>query len=111
MSSYQSVSGTGAAAVEELTTQAAGFLAGDEPEPSVYPHPIAFNVLPHIDVFDESGYTGEERKVAAETRKMLGMPDLRVSATCVRVPVLYAHSQSVQIETTDRSPPRRRAAC
>jgi aspartate-semialdehyde dehydrogenase len=102
VSSYQSVSGTGAAAVEELTTQAAGFLAGDEPEPSVYPHPIAFNVLPHIDVFDESGYTGEERKVAAETRKMLGMPDLRVSATCVRVPVLYAHSQSVQIETTDR---------
>ncbi|MEZ0286074.1 MAG: aspartate-semialdehyde dehydrogenase, partial [Thermoleophilia bacterium] len=102
VSSYQSVSGTGAAAVEELTTQAAGFLAGDEPEPSVYPHPIAFNVVPHIDVFDESGYTGEERKVAAETRKMLGMPDLRVSATCVRVPVLYAHSQSVQIETTDK---------
>jgi aspartate-semialdehyde dehydrogenase len=102
VSSYQSVSGTGAAAVQELTTQAAGFLAGDEPEPSVYPHPIAFNVLPHIDVFDESGYTGEERKVAAETRKMLGMPDLRVSATCVRVPVLYAHSQSVQIETTDK---------
>ena len=102
VSSYQSVSGTGAAAVEELTTQAAGFLAGDEPEPSVYPHPIAFNVIPHIDVFDESGYTGEERKVAAETRKMLGMPDLRVSATCVRVPVLYAHSQSVQIETTDK---------
>src|SRR5262245_10857915 len=102
VSSYQSVSGTGAAAVEELTTQAAGFLAGGEPEPSVYPHPIAFNVLPHIDVFDDSGYTGEERKVAAETRKMLGMPDLRVSATCVRVPVLYAHSQSVQIETTDK---------
>jgi aspartate-semialdehyde dehydrogenase len=102
VSSYQSVSGTGAAAVEELTTQAAGFLGGDEPEPSVYPHPIAFNVIPHIDVFDASGYTGEERKVAAETRKMLGMPDLRVSATCVRVPVLYAHSQSVQIETTDK---------
>ncbi|MGE0028273.1 MAG: aspartate-semialdehyde dehydrogenase [Thermoleophilia bacterium] len=102
VSSYQSVSGTGAAAVEELITQATGYLAGDEPAPSVYPHPIAFNVLPHIDVFDESGYTGEERKVAAETRKMLGMPDLRVSATCVRVPVLYAHSQSVQIETTDR---------
>ena len=102
VSSYQSVSGTGQAAVTELREQAAGFLAGDEPEPSVYPHPIAFNVLPHIDVFDESDYTGEERKVAAETRKMLGMPDLRVSATCVRVPVLYAHSQSVQIETTER---------
>jgi aspartate-semialdehyde dehydrogenase len=102
VSSYQSVSGTGQAAVTELREQATGFLAGDEPEPSVYPHPIAFNVLPHIDVFDESGYTGEERKVAAETRKMLGLPDLRVSATCVRVPVLYAHSQSVQIETTDK---------
>jgi len=102
VSSYQSVSGTGQAAVAELREQAAGFLAGDEPEPSVYPHPIAFNVLPHIDVFDESGYTGEERKVAAETRKMLGIPDLPVSATCVRVPVLHAHSQSVQIETTEK---------
>ena len=102
VSSYQSVSGTGAAAVEELRTQAAGHLAGDEPEPSVYPHPIAFNVLPHIDVFDESGYTGEERKVRAETRKMLGLPDLAVSATCVRVPVFYAHSQAIHIETTDK---------
>jgi aspartate-semialdehyde dehydrogenase len=102
VSSYQSVSGTGAAAVTELREQAAGFLAGDEPEPSVYPHPIAFNVLPHIDTFDESGYTGEERKVAAETRKMLGLPDLAVSATCVRVPVLYAHSQAVHIETSEK---------
>jgi aspartate-semialdehyde dehydrogenase len=96
VSSYQSVSGTGQAAVEELRAQTAGYLA------EIYPHPIAFNVLPHIDVFDESGYTGEERKVAAETRKMLGLPDLRVSATCVRVPVFHAHSQSVQIETTER---------
>jgi aspartate-semialdehyde dehydrogenase len=102
VSSYQSVSGTGAAAVEELRTQTAGYLAGDEPAPAVYPHPIAFNVLPHIDVFDESGYTGEERKVRAETRKMLGLPDLAVSATCVRVPVFYAHSQAVHVETTDK---------
>jgi aspartate-semialdehyde dehydrogenase len=102
VSSYQSVSGTGAAAVEELRVQAAGHLAGDEPPPAVYPHPIAFNALPHIDVFDESGYTGEERKVRAETRKMLGLPDLAVSATCVRVPVFYAHSQAVHIETTDK---------
>jgi aspartate-semialdehyde dehydrogenase len=101
VSSYQSVSGTGQAAVTELREQSAGFLAGDEPEPSVYPHPIAFNVLPHIDTFDESGYTGEERKVADETRKMLGLPDLRVSATCVRVPVIRAHSAAVHIETTD----------
>jgi aspartate-semialdehyde dehydrogenase len=102
VSSYQSVSGTGQAAVTELREQSAGFLAGDEPEPSVYPHPIAFNVIPHIDSFDAGGYTGEERKVMAETRKMLGMPDLRISATCVRVPVLYAHSESVQIETSER---------
>jgi aspartate-semialdehyde dehydrogenase len=102
VSSYQAVSGTGVAAVEELRTQTAGYLAGEEPDPSVYPHPIAFNVLPHIDVFDETGYTGEERKVIAETRKMLGMPDLAVSATCVRVPVLNAHSVSVQIETTEK---------
>lgn len=101
VSSYQSVSGTGQAAIEELRAQTAGHLAGDEPAPEVYPHPIAFNVLPHIDVFDASGYTGEERKVADETRKMLGMPDLRVSATCVRVPVFRSHSQAVHIETAE----------
>ncbi len=102
VSSYQAVSGTGVAAVDELRAQAAGHLAGDEPEPRVYPHPIAFNVLPHIDTFDETGYTGEERKVIAETRKMLGLPELAVSATCVRVPVFNAHSASVQIETTEK---------
>lgn len=101
VSTYQSVSGTGQAAVRELREQTAGLLAGNEPEPEIYPHPIAFNVLPHIDTFDESGYTGEERKVAAETRKMLGLPDLRVSATCVRVPVIQSHSQAVHIETTE----------
>jgi aspartate-semialdehyde dehydrogenase len=102
VSSYQAVSGTGAAAIDELRTQTAGYLAGEEPEPQVYPHPIAFNVLPHIDVFDETGYTGEERKVIAETQKMLGMPGLRVSATCVRVPVFMGHSESVQVETTEK---------
>jgi aspartate-semialdehyde dehydrogenase (peptidoglycan organisms) len=102
VSSYQSVSGTGTAAVAELLAETRGNLEGSEPEPSVYPHPIAFNVLPHIDTFDESGYTGEERKVAAETRKMLGRPDLAVSATCVRVPVLHAHSEAVHIETSEK---------
>jgi aspartate-semialdehyde dehydrogenase len=101
VSSYQSVSGTGAAAVTELREQTAGLLAGDEPEPSVYPHPIAFNVLPHIGDFGDDGYTGEEQKVADETRKMLALPELRVSATCVRVPVLFAHSQAVHLETAD----------
>jgi aspartate-semialdehyde dehydrogenase len=101
ISSYQAVSGTGAAGIAELRRLTEGYLAGDEPDPSVYPHPIAFNVLPQIDSFDETGYTGEERKVIAETRKMLGMPGLAISATCVRVPVFNGHSVSVQIETTE----------
>jgi aspartate-semialdehyde dehydrogenase len=101
ISSYQAVSGTGAAGIAELRRLTEGYLAGDEPDPSVYPHPIAFNVLPQIDSFDETGYTGEERKVIAETRKMLGVPELAISATCVRVPVFNGHSVSVQIETTD----------
>ncbi len=101
ISSYQAVSGTGASAIAELRRQTEGYLIGDEPDPVVYPHPIAFNVLPHIDAFDETGYTGEERKVIAETRKMLEMPQLAVSATCVRVPVFHGHSLSVQIETTE----------
>jgi aspartate-semialdehyde dehydrogenase len=107
VASYQSVSGTGAAAIEELRAQTAGNLSGEEPAPRVYPHPIAFNVLPHIDVFDESGYTGEERKVADETRKMLALPELRVSATCVRVPVMRSHSQAVHIETSEPLSPAR----
>lgn len=101
ISSYQAVSGTGASGIAELRRMSEGYLVGDEPDPVVYPHPIAFNVLPHIDTFDETGYTGEERKVIAETRKMLGMPELAVSATCVRVPVFNGHSISVQIETTE----------
>jgi aspartate-semialdehyde dehydrogenase len=102
VSSYQSVSGTGQAAVEELREQSSGFLADAEPEPSVYPHPIAFNLLPYVDVCDESGYTFEERKVMAETRKMLAMPDLPISATCVRVPVFQSHSESIHVETIER---------
>lgn len=101
ISSYQAVSGTGQQGITELRRLAEGYLAGEEPDPEVYPHPIAFNVLPHIDTFDETGYTGEERKVIAETRKMLGIPDLPVSATCVRVPVFNGHSVSVQLETTE----------
>jgi aspartate-semialdehyde dehydrogenase len=102
VASYQSVSGTGQAAVDELRAQVAGHLAGEEPEPAVYPHPIAFNALPHIGVFDDGGYTGEEIKVMAETRRMLGMPHLPVSATCVRVPVVRGHSEAVQVETSEK---------
>ena len=102
LASYQSVSGTGVAAIDELTAQSSGNLAGDEPPPEVYPQPIAFNALPHIDVFNDDGYTGEETKVMNETRKILGLPDLPVSATCVRVPVFRSHSMAVQIETRDK---------
>jgi aspartate-semialdehyde dehydrogenase len=101
ISSYQAVSGTGLGAIEELRRQSGEVLAGGDAEPSVYPHQIAFNVLPHIDRFEESGYTGEERKVMEETRKMLGLPDLAISATCVRVPVVHGHSESVTIETAE----------
>ena len=106
VTSFQAVSGTGAAAIAELRAQAQGHLAGDEPAPSVYPHPIAFNALPHIGTFDDTGYSDEESKVIAETKKMLELPNLRVSATCVRVPVFNGHSESVQIETTDKITPQ-----
>ena len=101
ITSCQSVSGTGAAAVEELRVQTAGYLSGDEPEPAVYPHPIAFNALPHVDAFGQDGYTGEETKVRDETRKLLGLPELAVSATCVRVPVMRGHSIAAHIETSE----------
>ena len=95
---YQSVSGTGAAAVEELRTQTASELDGAHAEPSVYPHRIAFNALPHIEPFKENGYTNEEMKMLNETRKILHEPDLAVSATCVRVPVMVGHSEAVHVE-------------
>lgn len=102
LTSCQSVSGTGAAAIEELRVQTAGNLGGEEPEPEVYPHPIAFNAIPHIDVFGDDGYTGEETKVRNEARKLLGLPDLAVSATCVRIPVMRGHSIAAHIETRDK---------
>src|SRR5688572_1773798 len=103
MSSYQSVSGTGKAAVDELHTQTKAIAGGDEPPaPSVYPHQIAYNVLPQVEKFkDGDDYTTEERKVMAETRKILGREDIGISATCVRVPVYTGHSESVNVETRD----------
>jgi aspartate-semialdehyde dehydrogenase len=103
VSTYQSVSGTGRNAVEELLSQSRAVLAGEEPEASVYPHRIAFNVLPQVEVFRENDdYTTEERKVMAETRKILGAgEELRISATCARVPVVTGHSESVNIQTRD----------
>lgn len=95
---YQSVSGTGTRAVEELKVQAQAVLRGDPTEVEVYPHQIAFNVLPHIDSFLENGYTKEEWKMVQETRKIMHEPDLPVSATCVRVPVMISHSEAVHVE-------------
>jgi aspartate-semialdehyde dehydrogenase len=101
--SYQSTSGTGRKAMDELTDQAHAILHGMEPPaPNVYPHQIAFNVLPQVETFkDGDDYTTEERKMMAETRKILGDQSLRISATCVRVPVYNAHSESVNVQTRE----------
>ena len=103
LSSYQSVSGTGRRAIEELRTQTADILSGRTPKAEVYPHQIAFNVLPQVETFsDGDDYTTEERKVMAETRKILGLGDeVGISATCVRVPVIGAHSESLNVQTRE----------
>ena len=95
---YQAVSGTGSAAIEELTVQAKQVLEGQAAIPHVYPHQIAFNILPEIDVFLDNGYTKEEWKMAEETRKIMHADDIAISATCVRVPVFTGHSVAVHIE-------------
>lgn len=100
LASYQAVSGKGQKGIDEFHHQVEGFVHGGTPTPSAFPHPIAFNCLPHIDVFRADGFTGEEHKVMEETRKILGDSSIRVLATCVRVPVTNCHSESVTIETT-----------
>ena len=101
VSTYQSVSGTGQRAVEELHDQALAVLDAKElPAPSIYPHQIAFNALPHVETFkDGDDYTTEERKMMAETRKILGADSIGISATCVRIPVYTGHSESVNVQT------------
>lgn len=103
VSTYQSVSGTGKQAMDELREQSAAVLCGREPLCAVYPHPIAFNLLPAIDSLDADGHTGEELKLLHETRRILGQPDLLVSSTCVRVPVFTGHSESILVETRERA--------
>ncbi|MGB9812971.1 MAG: aspartate-semialdehyde dehydrogenase [Thermovenabulum sp.] len=98
VSTYQAVSGTGLEAIEELKTQSLDILNGRQTEAKVYPHQIAFNLLPHIDVFDETGYSLEEWKMVHETKKIMGDKSIKVSATTVRVPVLNCHSESVNVE-------------
>ena len=101
VSTYQSVSGTGQRAIEELRAQSAAVLAGEDAEARVYPHRIAFNVLPQVETFKGGDdYTTEERKMMAETRKILGVGEgVGISATCARVPVFNAHSESVNVQT------------
>jgi aspartate-semialdehyde dehydrogenase len=107
---YQSVSGTGADAIAEMEGQIRAHVAGEPKTASVYPHPIAFNALPEIDVFLENGYTREEWKVVAESRKILHLPDLRISCTAVRIPVFVSHSEAVHVETTRPLTPDRARA-
>jgi len=97
-SSYQAVSGSGAKAIEELRRQVTALSAGKAVEPEVYPHQIAFNVLPQVDSFLANGYTREEMKLENEGRKIMHHPGLRASVTCVRVPVYRAHSVAVSAE-------------
>lgn len=99
VATYQAVSGTGREAIEELKQQSAACLEGKEPEINVYPHQIAFNVLPHIDVFLEDGYTKEEMKMVNETRKIFEDNEILVSPTAARVPVFNCHSEAINIET------------
>ena len=102
IATYQSVSGTGRRALEELGKQTAGMLNFREVEPEVYPVQIAFNVIPHGGDFLDNGYTSEEMKLVWETRKILGDDTIGVNATVVRVPVFYGHSEAVHIETREK---------
>lgn len=101
VSTYQSVTGTGYRAVNQLMQER----RGEEPSEVAYPHPIDLNLIPHCDVFEEADYTKEELKLLRESRKILGLPDLALSATAVRVPVTGGHSESVNIEFDQEVPP------
>ncbi len=108
VSTYQSASGTGQKAVNELLTQCKAMLAGGEvPDPEVYVRHIGFNLFPHIDVFLEDGSTREEWKMVVETRKIMGLPDLPVCATCARVPIRIGHAEAVMVELEEELSPAR----
>jgi len=101
VSTYQAVSGAGQAAISELNTQTKDVLEGHEVKIEAFTKQIAFNVIPHIDVFQDNGYTKEEMKMVDETKKILGDSKIRIAANCVRVPVIRAHSEAINIETED----------
>ncbi|MDR3319736.1 MAG: aspartate-semialdehyde dehydrogenase [Desulfovibrio sp.] len=106
VSTYQAVSGTGQKGIEELERQVRDLFNGREPENKVYPFRIAFNILPHIDVFLENDYTKEEMKMVNETVKIFDDPSVKVTATCARVPVFYGHSESVNVQTEKKMTPK-----
>jgi aspartate-semialdehyde dehydrogenase len=101
-STYQAASGAGQPAMEELENSTRAYLKGEKFEPKVLPHPYAFNVFSHNTAIGADGYNGEEQKVVAEMRKIMGLPELRVGVTCVRVPVLRAHCMAITAEFSDR---------
>src|SRR3989337_427811 len=107
VSTYQAVSGTGKRAIKELESQVLAIYNQQEIKKEVYPHQIAFNCLPHIDVFFDNGYTKEEMKMVNETKKIMEDDSIRVTATTVRVPVYYSHSEAVNIETEKKLTPER----
>lgn len=104
VSTYQSASGAGAAAMQELEDQTRAVLNGEAAVPKVLPHPYAFNLFSHNTAINEHGYNEEEWKVIEESRKILGMPSLKINVTCVRVPVLRAHSESITVEFAEEAP-------
>ncbi|MEN3001959.1 MAG: aspartate-semialdehyde dehydrogenase [Armatimonadota bacterium] len=104
VSTYQAASGAGAQAMQELLEATRAYLQGEPYEPRVLPHPYAFNLFSHNSPIYDDGYNEEERKILLESRKILGEPDLAVSATCIRVPVLRAHSESIHVELEHRPP-------
>jgi aspartate-semialdehyde dehydrogenase len=103
--SYQAVSGTGAAALEELSEQARAVLEGRSVVPHVYPHQIAFNILPEIDLFLDNGYSKEEWKIIEESKKIMHAENIAISATCVRVPIFIGHSEAIHIEFSEPMSP------
>ncbi|NLU50349.1 MAG: aspartate-semialdehyde dehydrogenase [Syntrophomonadaceae bacterium] len=105
VSTYQAVSGAGILGIDELTAHTKAALENREVKPEVFQYPIAFNLIPHIDVFQENGYTKEEMKMVWETRKIMHLPDLPVSPTTVRVPVYRSHSESINLETEKKLTP------
>jgi aspartate-semialdehyde dehydrogenase len=105
VSTYQATSGAGQKAMDELFSQTRDLLSGKSAEVRAFQHRIAFNCIPHIDVFQDNGYTKEEMKMVGETRKILGDESIQVSATAVRVPVFYGHAEAVTIETEEKITP------